>query len=119
MPKQLLFSLTKKDFDVKFVRAQGKGGQKVNKTSSAVQITHRASGARGDCQTYRQQSQNKKEAFIRLINSDTFQKWLKIETARYFNNGKSIEQIVEEQLDIKNLIVETKSEEGKWVKCQN
>jgi protein subunit release factor B len=40
MGKELLFSLTKKDFRIDTFRAGGKGGQKQNKTSSGVRVTH-------------------------------------------------------------------------------
>jgi len=38
MSKELLFSLTKKDFRVDTFRAGGKGGQKQNKTNSGVRV---------------------------------------------------------------------------------
>jgi len=42
--KELLFSLTKKDFKVETFRGSGAGGQHRNKTDSAVRIKHPASG---------------------------------------------------------------------------
>ena len=65
--KELLFSVTKKDFELQFFRAGGKGGQKQNKTSSACRIVHKASGATGESREQRQQIANKKLAFQRLI----------------------------------------------------
>ena len=61
--KELLFSLTKKDFVVETFRAGGKGGQKQNKTDSGVRIKHPASGAVAESREERSQHQNKKIAF--------------------------------------------------------
>lgn len=50
-----------------FVRGSGKGGQKVNKTSSAVMLTHLPTGVsvRGDA--HRSQALNRREAFKLLL----------------------------------------------------
>ena len=40
MEKKLLFSITRKDFDVQTFCAGGPGGQHQNKTASAVRIVH-------------------------------------------------------------------------------
>lgn len=84
MSKELLFSLSKAagDFVVKTARSSGPGGQNVNKRSTKVHITHPASGAKAECQTHRTQEQNRAEAFRKLIKSDTFQTWLRLELAR-------------------------------------
>ena len=47
MTKKLLFSVTAADCRFDYYRGSGKGGQKRNKTSSAVRCTHIASGAVG------------------------------------------------------------------------
>lgn len=46
--KELLFSLTKKDFRIETFRSGGKGGQHQNKTDSGVRIVHLESGAVGE-----------------------------------------------------------------------
>lgn len=84
MSKEILFSLSKAagDFIVKTARSSGPGGQNVNKRDTKVHITHPASGAKAECQTHRTQEQNRSEAFRRLIKSDTFQAWLRLELAK-------------------------------------
>lgn len=108
--RQLLFSLTKKDFRVDTFRVGGNGGQKVNKTESGVRITHSESGAVGESREHRSQHQNKKVAFQRLTDSDKFKKWHKIKAA-YAMKGimdveKEIHRKVEESMKESNLKVE-------------
>ena len=106
MKKELLFTLTKKDFDVSFFRASGPGGQKVNKTSSACRIVHRASGAVGESREERSQAQNKKIAFNRMAQSKTFKSWLRLEAAARIKGFADIDKMVDDMMDEKNLKVE-------------
>ena len=104
--KELLFSLTKKDFELQFFRAGGKGGQKQNKTSSGCRIIHKESGAIGESREQRQQTANKKLAFQRLIQSKEFQIWHKIKAASMVSGTKDIHKKVDEMMEEKNLKIE-------------
>ena len=55
------------DIEEKFVRGSGHGGQKVNKTSSTVWLKHIPTGVEVKCQSHREQSKNRIEAYKLLI----------------------------------------------------
>ena len=113
--KRLLFSVTKKDFDVQTFRSGGKGGQNQNKVESGVRIVHRDSGAVGESREERSQAQNKKIAFHRLVESKKFKAWHMIRCAELVGH-KTVDEIVEERMDPKNLRIEARDEQGKWVR---
>ena len=56
------------DITEKFVRGGGKGGQKINKTSSCVVLKHIPTGIEVRCQKHREQSKNRISAYKLLIN---------------------------------------------------
>ncbi len=47
------------DIDERFIRGSGKGGQKINKTSSCVDLMHRPTGIEVKCQRERSQALNR------------------------------------------------------------
>ena len=54
------------ELEESFIRGTGAGGQKINKTSSTVQLRHTPSGIEVRCQKERQQSANRYWARIEL-----------------------------------------------------
>ena len=55
------------DIDEKFVHGSGHGGQKINKTSSAVQLKHVPTGTMVKFQQFRQRSMNRIMALRELL----------------------------------------------------
>lgn len=76
--RKLWFSVTKDDCRFIAKRGSGKGGQKRNKTSNAIQCFHDPSGAMGEAEDGREQSDNKRLAFKRMTETLEFKTWLKL-----------------------------------------
>ena len=110
--KELLYSLTKKDFKLQTFRSGGPGGQHQNKRNTGVRITHSESGAVGESREHKSQLQNKKAALRRLVEHPKFKIWNSIKCKEIID-GKTLEEKVNEMVDERYLKID-KQEEGKW-----
>jgi protein subunit release factor A len=114
-----LVSLTRKDFEWDYVRGSGKGGQKKNKTSSAVRCRHALSGAIGYAEDTRSQSKNRQLAFKRCVSSPEFTKWIRIESARASGELAEINRRIDGELSNPSITrIEVQDDSGTWIREQ-
>ena len=111
MAKEILFSVTATDCEWSYTKGTGAGGQKRNKTSSAVHCHHRPSKAHGYSEASRSQLDNKRDAFVKMANTKEFKTWLHMETLK--RNGKMAQIDLEVARELKKTKIEVKVD-GKW-----
>ncbi|WP_300924612.1 peptide chain release factor 1 [uncultured Clostridium sp.] len=76
-----------KDIRIDLYRASGAGGQHINKTESAIRITHFPSGIVVTCQSERSQIQNKEKAFA-MLRTKLYDYYQSQKEAEYRENRK-------------------------------
>lgn len=113
--KELLFSVTKKDFEIQTFRSGGKGGQNQNKVSSGCRIIHKDSGARGEARDSRTFLQNRKNAFLRLLETPEWKAWYKMECARKMGQAALLDENVSRAMTPETLKIEGKDSKGRWI----
>ncbi len=77
-----------KDIRIDLFRSSGAGGQHINKTESAIRITHFPTGIVVSCQDERSQTQNKEKAFA-MLRSKVYDYYQQQKEAEYKQNRKS------------------------------
>lgn len=110
--KQLLFSVTAADCEWSYTKGSGPGGQARNKIANAVHCSHRPSRAHGFCQDSRSLHDNKKTAFMRMIETKEFKEWHRLEIMKQTGHMHRVDEEVKREL--KRIKVEIK-QDGKWV----
>ena len=72
-------TVTSNDCKWDYYRVGGNGGQKVNKTSSGVRVTHPPSGAVGKATDTRSQHKNRRIAWQRMVDDPKFKTWVRMQ----------------------------------------
>jgi protein subunit release factor A len=113
--RELLFSVTKDDCDWSYTKGTGAGGQKKNKTSSAVHCRHRLSGAKGYSESSRSQLENRRDAFVKMCETKEFTEWHRLETLRRTGMLDQIDRKVAEELT--KIRIEVRID-GRWTEVK-
>lgn len=115
-PRKPVFSVTAADCEWSYTRGTGKGGQKKNKTNSAVHCMHRPSGAHGYSEASRSQAENRRDAFVKMAESDKFKQWNRLELMRRLGMIDAIDRQIEHEL-AHNVKLEIRID-GRWTEVK-
>jgi protein subunit release factor B len=100
------FSVRISDCREEHYRGSGNGGQKKQKTSSGVRLTHEPSAVTVECEAQRSQHKNRVEALRKLANHPKFRAWCSAESRARAEGHASLERKIDASLEEKNLLVE-------------
>jgi protein subunit release factor B len=100
------FSVRISDCREEAFRGSGNGGQKKQKTSSGIRLTHEASGVQVEDESTRSQHKNRVNALHKLANHPKFRAWCSAESRARAEGFSSLERKVDDLMKEDNLKIE-------------
>jgi len=94
------FSLTKKDFAVRWFSGTGPGGQHRNKTMNCIEITHIETGIKAQATSSRSRQTNQREAFSVLVAR--LRPWIKEKLGLANNNVDRSDEVIRNYHGVRN-----------------
>lgn len=80
MTREKVLTVTLKDCEVNTFTVGGAGGQRRDHTNTGVRVKHPPSGAVGESRDSRVQHDNKRAAFLKMVNDPRFTYWVSVQT---------------------------------------
>ena len=111
------FKVSKDDFQVSWFSGTGAGGQHRNKKLCSCRIKHKATGIIKTGQSHRDREANKREALQAMANDPRFKSYCEMKL-RELEEGKTLEEKVNEMMKEENLKIETRMN-NKWIEELN
>lgn len=112
--REILFTVTAKDFDITHIRGSGPGGQHRNKTSTGVRLVHRASGATAESTEHKSQDQNRREAWRKIRETREWERWFRDMVAETMGRP-TVGQRVERAMRPENITTQVLDDRQRWV----
>jgi protein subunit release factor A len=111
--RERILSVSIKDCEVQHFRSGGKGGQNQNCRDTGTRVIHHESGARGESREERSQLQNERTAFLRMVESVAFKRWMGLKLLE----GPSPEERVRQEMKPENIRTEVRRD-GVWMEVK-
>lgn len=116
MTREKILTVSIDDCIVQTFRSGGKGGQNQNKRDTGVRVIHEPSGARGESREERSQLQNKKTAFVKMVETPAFKYWLHAVTNGLKTQSEIEADVAREIADPELTITEVRTSKDNWVR---